>query len=33
MKIRPLGADLCADGQTDIHFEAYSLFSQFCEQC
>jgi hypothetical protein len=33
MKIRPVGAELFrADGRTDRHEEAISLFSQFCER-
>jgi len=33
MKIRPVGAEsMRADGQTDRHDEANSLFSQFCER-
>jgi len=32
MKIRPVGAELFhADGRTEGHDEANSLFSQFCE--
>jgi len=32
MKIRPVGAELFhVDGQTDMHGEANSRFSQFCE--
>ena len=33
MKIRPVGAELFyADGRRDIHDEASSRFSQFCER-
>ena len=32
MKIRPVGAELfCADGRMNIHEDAISRFSQFCE--
>ena len=31
MKVRSVGAELHADGQTDGHDEANSRFSQFCE--
>ena len=34
MKIRPVGAELFhEDGQTDIHDEANSSFSQFFSSC
>ena len=32
MKIRPVGAEFHANGRTDGHDEANSLFSQFCER-
>ena len=32
IKIRLMGAEFHADGQTDGHDEANSLFSQFCER-
>jgi hypothetical protein len=32
MKIRPVGAEFRAGGQTDRHDEANSRFSQFCER-
>jgi hypothetical protein len=33
VKPRPVGAELFhADGQTDIHYEANSRFSKFCER-
>jgi len=32
MKLRPVGAEFCADGRTDRHDEANSRFSQFCER-
>ena len=32
MKIRPVGAEFCADRQTDRHDEALRTFSRFCER-